>query len=164
MILTLVVPSVDYKESYLEALRGFKAEKLWWYEGVNIYELEDDFSAYVDRLTTQKGRTNFWAIVEGKFAGKIHVWHELTPELRKVGGHIGYDTAPAFRGKGVASEMLRKVLPFAKTIGLIEVLLTCDDTNIASSKVIEKNGGILSETKRPAETGPLKRYYWIPLN
>jgi predicted acetyltransferase len=44
-----------------------------------------------------------------------------------------------------------------------EVLLTCDDTNAASICVIERNGGVLRETKVLAANKPLKRYYWINL-
>lgn len=160
MKLELVAPSTDYKESYLKALTAFRSEGILWYENLDV----TDFDRYVDDLNASREKTSFWAIIGNEFAGKIHLWHELTPELRRIGGHIGYDTAPEFRGKGVATEMLRKVLPFAKTIGLIEVLLTCDDTNIASIKVIEKNGGVLKEKKTISEGKPLKRYYWIPLN
>ncbi len=164
MIFSLEAPSTDYKESYIEAVRAFKKERLWWYEHVSPEDLEKNFEAFVDELNSRLGETTLWAIVDGKYAGRIALRHELTPALRIVGGHIGYDTVPEFRGRGLASGMLRKIIPLAKTIGLIEVLLTCDETNIASIKAIEKNGGVLGETKMIAEGKPLKRYYWIPLN
>ena len=164
MKLTLVSPSVDYKDSYIEAIRAFKREGLWWYNDVDPDELNRNFEAYVNGILERPGATSFWGIVDNQFAGKIDLRHELTPELRILGGHIGYDVSPLFRNQGVASEMLRKVLPLAKTIGLIEVLLTTDDTNLSSIKVIEKNGGVLKEKKMIAEGKPLKRYYWIPLN
>ncbi len=164
MIFSLEAPSTEYKESYVDAVRAFKKEGLWWYADVSPEQLDKNFEAFVDELNARKGVTTLWAIVDGKYAGRIDLRHELTPALRIVGGHIGYDTVPAYRGKGLASGMLRKILPLAKTIGLIEVLLTCDDNNRASIQVIEKNGGVLKETKKIAEDKPLKRYYWIPLN
>ena len=78
-------------------------------------------------------------------------------------GHIGYDTVPSARGRGVATEMVRQALPVARALGLREVLVTCDDTNAASIRVIEKNGGQLRETKAFAPSRPLKRHYWIAL-
>lgn len=164
MKLSLVSPSSDYKDSYLKGLRALKNEGLWWFENVDLDEIEKDFEQFIEDINGSPGQTTFWAIVNDQFAGSISVRHELTPALRIIGGHIGYDTAPAFRKMGVATEMLRKVIPFAKSLGLIEVLLTCDDTNVGSIKVIEKNGGVLKETKKIAEGKPLKRYYWIPLN
>ncbi len=164
MKITLVSPSVDYKDSFIEAIRAFKREGLWWYDDGDPEELERNFETYVNGILSRPKETSFWAIVDNQFAGRISLRHELTPALRIVGGHIGYDVSPLFRKKGVASEMLRKILPLAKTLGLIEVLLTCDDTNVGSIKAIEKNGGVLKETKKIAEGKPLKRYYWIPLN
>ncbi len=164
MKLTLVSPSIDYKDSFIEAIRAFKRDGLWWYDDVDPDEMKQNFEAYVNGILERPGETSFWAIVDNQFAGRISLRHELTPALRIVGGHIGYDVSPLFRKQGVASEMLRKILPLAKTIGLIEVLLTCDDNNVGSIKAIEKNGGVLGETKKIAEGKPLKRYYWIPLN
>jgi predicted acetyltransferase len=60
--------------------------------------------------------------------------------------------------------MLRQALPVAHALGLTEVLLTCDDTNAASIRVIERNGGLLRETKARDTNRPLKRYYWISLS
>jgi len=44
------------------------------------------------------------------------------------------------------------------------VLITCDDDNIASRKIIEKNGGVLENTI-PGEhpNGAMKRRYWVTL-
>jgi predicted acetyltransferase len=61
-------------------------------------------------------------------------------------------------------EMLRQALPVARGLGLAEVLLTCDDTNVASIRVIERNGGALRETKTLGAQRPLKRYYWVTLS
>jgi predicted acetyltransferase len=164
MKLSLVVPSVEYKESFLKALKDLQSEEIWWYENFNAEKIDNNFEEFIHEINERPGQTTFWGIVDNQFAGSISVRHELTPELRIFGGNIGYDTAPDFRKRGVATEMLRKVIPFAKSLGLIEVLLTCDDNNIGSIKVIDKNGGILKETKKLTEGKPLKRYYWIPLN
>jgi predicted acetyltransferase len=131
---------------------------------------EQDFAAFVARrLAASNARTetvppttHLWAVTEEGFVGCISIHHELNDALRLEGGHIGYDTVPSFRGRGVATEMLRQALPLARALGLVEVLLTCDDTNAASIRVIERNGGSLRETRSLATNRPLKRYYWIP--
>jgi predicted acetyltransferase len=59
--------------------------------------------------------------------------------------------------------MLRQALRLARELGLTSVLVTCDDTNARSIRVIERNGGTLIETKAIAPNRPLKRYYVIDL-
>lgn len=164
MNLALVSPSAQYKSSYLEAVRGFQQEGLWWHADTDLKYLEANFEKFVDELLERPGETTLWAVVNNEFAGRISLRHELTPALRVMGGNVGYDVSPKYRKMGVATEMLRKILPLAKTIGLIEVLITCDDTNTGSIKAIEANGGVLKETKKLTEGKPFKRYYWIPLN
>ena len=115
------------------------------------------------RTETLVPQTELWAEWNRKYVGRIAIRHELNDALRIVGGHIGYDTRPSFRGLGIASEMLRQSLPIAREIGLSKVLLTCDDSNLASIRVIEKNSGILEKTSDLAPDRPLKRYYWITL-
>ena len=66
--------------------------------------------------------THLWAVADGQFVGRISVRHALSEALRAEGGHIGYDTVPTFRGRGVAKEMLRQILPIARAVGLDEVL------------------------------------------
>lgn len=167
----LILPTIALKESYLKALREFQAEGLHWYAHINHEELEHNFQKYVCRVLSKKTDTTkwvvpetvLWAVCDSQFAGRIAIRHRLTVDLRIVGGHIGYDVAPSFRRRGVATEMLAQVLPVAREIGLKKVLLTCDDTNEASIKVIEKNGGVLREKKSVEAGKPLKRYYWITL-
>lgn len=59
--------------------------------------------------------------------------------------------------------MLRQALPVARSLGLSRVLITCDDTNAASIRVIERNGGSLWATRALGATGLRKRYYWLRL-
>jgi predicted acetyltransferase len=47
-------------------------------------------------------------------------------------------------------------LPVAASLGISRALLTCDDTNTASQRVIEVNGG------RFIDTVGQKRRYWVP--
>ena len=109
-------------------------------------------------------KTHLWAVADEQFVGRISVHHDLNDALRVEGGHIGYDTVPRFRGRGIATEMLRQALPVARALGLTDVLLTCDDTNAASIRVIVKNRGSLRATKLLDPNRPLKRYYWICLD
>lgn len=171
-IVQLIPPSVDFKESYLACLSEFQAEGLAWVMDKNLEEIGKNFAAYVAAeknkrtLWTQDEpvpESIYWAILAGEVVGDISIRHRLNADLKIMGGHIGYDTRPAYRGRGVATSMLRQALPIAKSLGIESAMLTCNDTNLASIRVIEKNGGKLRETKPQFPGGPLKRYYWIEL-
>jgi predicted acetyltransferase len=99
------------------------------------------------------------AEVEGEIIGRISIRHTLNDFLFNYGGHIGYMVRPAFRRRGYASEMLRQALLVAKELGIDAVLLTCNDDNLGSIKVIEKHGGQLED--KVDENGKLLRRYWI---
>ena len=57
--------------------------------------------------------------------------------------------------------MLRQSLPVAKGLGLDRLLLTCDDTNLASARVIESCGGQLENKVLDSESGIDRRRYWL---
>ena len=169
MKIDLVPPAESFRYSFLRALREFQDEGLSWWSGGDIEIAERDFAAFVAKKLADANRstatlvpkTHLWAIAEAQLVGRISIHHALNDALRIEGGHIGYDTVPSVRGRGVATGMLRQALPVARALGLREVLVTCDDTNTASIRVIEKNGGTLRETRALAANRPLKRYYWI---
>jgi predicted acetyltransferase len=61
-------------------------------------------------------------------------------------GHIGYSVVPWRRRRGYATSALRQILPLAaQATGLPFVEVTTDAHNIASRRVIERNGGALVE-------------------
>ncbi len=86
----------------------------------------------------------------------------LNDFLARVGGHIGYVVVPEFRRQGHATEILRQAVHIAhEQLGLVRVLVTCDDDNVGSIRAIEKNGGVLEDVVSGAELEIPKRRYWI---
>ena len=61
--------------------------------------------------------------------------------------------------------MLSLALKKAKQMGLNKVLITCDDDNYASAKVIENNNGKLENIVQNLIDGKIiqTRRYWIEL-
>jgi predicted acetyltransferase len=100
------------------------------------------------------------ATVDGDVVGRVSIRHELTEGLTNLGGHIGYAVRPGYRRRGFATEILRQSLIIARSIGIDEVLVTCDDDNVASATIIERLGGAMEDI-RPDPEGPPKRRYWI---
>ena len=100
--------------------------------------------------------TTYFLYVNGEPVGMIRLRHQLSDSLRVLGGHIGYAVGPAFRGKGYATEMLRLVLREAHAMGIEQALVTANTDNLASRRVIEKNGGVLD-----CITDHTCRY-WVP--
>ncbi|MCX2181209.1 GNAT family N-acetyltransferase [Streptomyces sp. SKN60] len=132
----------------------------------------DVFAAWVGRLCAMSDRSRtlpagqvhdtHWWIVEGDtYLGAIDLRHELNDLLLHAGGHIGYSVRPSARRRGLATWALGAVLAEARSLGLDRALLTCDDTNTASARTIERNGGVLEDV-RETELGR-KRRYWIEL-
>lgn len=103
---------------------------------------------------------------EDKFIGEINIRHELTPFLLNYGGHIGYEVRYTECNKGYGKKMLALALSYAKEVlQLPRVLITCNDSNLGSIKVIESNGGILENKVFNVidNRNILTRRYWITL-
>ena len=159
-----------YKESYLAATREFQAE------GHNLeidfHDLATNFHYYLQawrdrRYHPRPGsvpETIFWLIGDEEFIGRTSLRHSLNAKLLQFGGHIGYEIRPTQRRKGYGKLILRLALEQARAIGLTRVLVTCDDTNIGSAKIIEYNGGVLENTVLLAGRNVPTRRYWIDIS
>lgn len=103
-------------------------------------------------------------VVDDQVVGRISLRHKLNDFLYQFGGHIGYAVVPHQRRRGYATEMLRQTLPIAVGLGLERVLLTCDEDNLASRRIIEQADGVFDGTAQSDEPGAVpKRRYWISL-
>ena len=105
--------------------------------------------------------TSMFSFINGDVAGRVSLRHRLNDFLLNVGGHIGYGVIPRFRGQGVATQLLRAALQEALALKIDRALVTCDENNFASAKVIEKCGGILENIVDTASIGPRKKRYWV---
>ena len=109
---------------------------------------------------------DYFAVDDDKFIGKVNIREKLTDKLLRYGGHIGYAVNPKYWNMGYGTKMLELGLEKARDLILDDkVLITCDDDNIGSYKIIEKNGGVLENKVENTDQGDvfLTRRYWIKL-
>lgn len=116
----------------------------------------------VERLP---GRT-FW-MWDGAFCGAINIRYVPgTEDLPShVSGHVGYSVVPWKQRRGYATRALALLISQARPItGLSCLLITCDEDNAGSRKVIERNGGVFSGTEPLTDRpGIAKLLFWISL-
>jgi predicted acetyltransferase len=99
------------------------------------------------------------AVVADELVGRVSIRHALNEYLARVGGHIGYAIRPAHRRRGHGTEVLRQALIVARAEGVADVLVTCDDDNLGSARIIESCGGELESLVQDPDG--VKRRYWI---
>jgi predicted acetyltransferase len=85
----------------------------------------------------------YWLVRGETILGAARLRPMLTPSLFEWGGHISYDIRPSERRKGYGTCILELALDKARQLGLSRVRLMCYQNNIASAKIIERNGGQL---------------------
>lgn len=124
-----------------------------WLERIEAERMGDDLPP--DRVPA----TFLAAIAEGELVGRVSVRHQLNDWLAAYGGHIGYAVVPWQRRKGYATEILRQSLVVARSVGVDDVLIFCNVSNVASARTIEACGGLFeSETAGPDGGESLRRY------
>lgn len=99
--------------------------------------------------------TYLWIMEDDTVAGHLAIRHRLNPHLLEVGGHIGYSVRPDLRRQGVATRALQLSLAKAREININDILVTCNEDNVGSGRVIENNGGSYEDSRQG------KRRYWI---
>jgi HAD superfamily hydrolase (TIGR01509 family) len=170
--IALVAPSEFRREESIAYLEEYGAAGETWGQGL-LEEARRDFVGLVRRIRQWENGigappdgvpTSIFLLVRGpRILAECSLRHRLTDSLRKVGGHISYGVRPSERGKGYATHMLRLVLDEARSRGMTRVLITCDNDNVASARVIQKNGGVLESEGVDRTGGKLMQRYWIDL-
>ncbi len=163
------MPSVKYQKSYLQALEEGEGEVSRTLlskpkEGESFAEFVKNLQDMAEGLNLPAGfvpATEFWLVDNGEFIGRVSIRHSLNSNLLKLGGHIGYYIRISKRKMGYGKIILKLALLKAKKLGLTKILITCDDTNFASAKIIEENGGVLENKVEVGDNLPKKRRYWI---
>jgi predicted acetyltransferase len=167
------MPATTMHESFVAALREFRRDngsRPGYVDRLDPDELVDVriFAEFVDHLCAdpveEAARTPglvpqttlWWCAGHTEFIGRLAIRHYLIPALEREGGHIGYDVRPSARRQGHGTAMVKAALPVARYLGVDRALITCDSGNIASRRVIEKNGGELID-----DIGGVRRF-WVP--
>lgn len=135
-----------------------------WYRMLKDNECEETVKeGYVPAYTYLAMRVS-----DGRMVGTISIRLRLNDYLASYGGHIGYSVRKSERQKGYAKEMLRLALLKCKAEKIYKVLVTCDKENIASSKTILANGGVLEnevhEVHEVPEGDSITQRYWISVD
>jgi predicted acetyltransferase len=161
----------QYKEAYNEALKQLELGNMKKHNMMFMNPDENDVvQIFKDNRDQSKLPSyyvpsyDYFAVEDDKLIGVIHIRVRLTEKLLQYGGHIGYAINPVYWKKGYGKELLKVALEQYKD--LIEedsILITCDDDNIGSYKIIEANGGILENKIENEDNGEkfLTRRYWI---
>jgi predicted acetyltransferase len=175
-LLSFVHPQKKFAASYAEALReGLELNPV---PLERILRIESDFEGWLKEqtdltvpVTLPDGKqiprvpqTTMWLVEDDRFIGRVGVRHSLNEELQTYGGHIGYAVRQLERGKGYGTMMLTEGMRVAKEFGLDKVLLTCNDDNIGSIKIIEGAGGVMAEKVSVLNRSVPHRLYWIDLD
>lgn len=151
-MIRLIEPCSCYLESYIEAYDEYEKNDIntYWFSdarSTDIFEKFENYKLEKHLKPNRVGADYYWFVDEDKnyFIGEIVIRHQLTDDLKRYGGHIGYGIRYNEWNKGYGTKMLQLSLEKVETFNFGEILITCDDDNIASYKVMEKNGFILKD-------------------
>ena len=173
-MIQLIVPNEKYLSSYAEAYDEYVEHGVSTYSftdpsSCDIFEKFDNYRYERNLRPDRVGSDCYWLVDDEKtrFIGEVVIRHRLNDTLLQRGGHIGYGIRYSEWNRGYGTRMLTLALEKAKEMRISPVLITCNDDNAASAKVIEKNGFTL-ENKVIASNSHdgkehLTRRYWKTL-
>jgi len=168
-MIKLIVPKEEYLPSYKEAYDEYvdKGISTYSFTDASSCDIFDKFDRYRyerDLPADRVGEDKYWLVDDEKqyFIGEIAIRHRLNDLLARRGGHIGYGIRYSQWNQGYGTRMLALGLEKAKEMNISPVLITCNDDNIASARVMEKNGFVLGDKIIVSQDGKdfVTRRYW----
>ncbi|MBQ2062303.1 MAG: GNAT family N-acetyltransferase [Oscillospiraceae bacterium] len=168
-MIKLIVPNEIYLPSYMQAFDEYIENHISTYNFTNPYSCDvfvkfDNYRNERNLRPDRVGADYYWLVDDEKklFIGEVTIRHKLNDALMHSGGHIGYGIRYSEWNRGYGTTLLSLALEKAKEMRISPVLITCNDDNLASARVIEKNGFILENKVVISEDGKdvLRRRYW----
>ena len=162
--------------SYADEITKYREESLKENPLINGSAGLNNFSSIEDWLEELKKRSSEDTVPKGLvpsstylgirekdnyIVGMIDIRHYLNKYLTQVGGNIGYSVRKSERNKGYAKQMLKLALEKCKELKIKKVLITCDEDNIASEKVILSANAKFEDIR--CIDGENKKRFWIDL-
>ena len=169
----LILPCEEYLQSYFELCKEYKDNNVktmsfhdsdtfdeWKH---TIFQTYENYRNGINLPSGYVPGTTFWLVEDGEVIGVGGIRHRLTESLEKFGGHIGYGIKYSKWNKGYGTLQLKLLLEEAAKLGIRHALITCNDDNIGSARVIEKNGGKLQDIIDNVIDGQPRRTrrYWV---
>ena len=148
-----VIPSMEYMEQGIEYIE----EHINAGSNINgsggLHRYLDNYQGWLEKLeqdrkcvpNEQRVPAETYYLVredDNKIIGMINIRLVLNERLQQCGGHIGYGIRPSERNKGYNKINLYLALLRCQNLGIKEVILDCDSSNLASSRTMESLGGI----------------------
>jgi predicted acetyltransferase len=117
----------------------------------------NDPESYLQNLIMDSENTSTYLCIQDDVVlGAIRCRHHSNRYIENVIGHVGYETKPSARGKGVAKFMLSWL---QKNVLTDNIIITCEVDNIASQKVIESCGAkYINQIYSPEKNNDVKRF------
>lgn len=168
-MIKLIAPNGEYLRSYIEAYNEYAENGVSTYSftdasSCDIFAKFDDYRHERNLRPDRVGADYYWLVDDEKalFIGEVTIRHRLNEALRQSGGHIGYGVRCSEWNRGYGTMLLGLAVEKAKEMRISPVLMTCNDDNLASARVIEKNGFILKDKVMIVKDGRnvLRRRYW----
>jgi predicted acetyltransferase len=165
MHITLVKPTSDFLDSYIEAISegNYCNMALGNFADESAEQIALDRDGYISRITSTTERSAqfpdgscykitshelLWISDGARFLGTVSLRYEGDPEVIEViGGHVGMAIRPSLvnLGIGVKATQLAwsAILPSFAARKISDIIATCAPDNRASRRLIEHNGGKL---------------------
>lgn len=169
----LIRPSVEFKESYLEALAEYHAEGRYLHQ--DIVSLTNNFEGFIKELSTEKGyphqpyqdwvepvpETVVWLVKDNQYIGTVDIRHRLNWHLEKWGGHVHFNIRPSMRGMGFGTKILKKAMPIINYIGIDKALITLHPADKAALKIVENCDAEFEDETSATDKFPAMKRYWL---
>lgn len=185
MALRLVMPEVKYLESYLAALEegNFTTMQLGFGDA-SREEIAKDPAGYLRKITdtapfTVKRNNRRYEVTDhellwivnddNNFLGTVALRFAGDDELLTIyAGHIGVAVRPALLNKGYGVRAIKEcfgdILDKARARHMDYAIMTCDEQNRASARLIEYFGGVFENKVDDVLFGGTSLRYRIAIN